>query len=152
MPKTLAAEGFSLAIEYYREEDGRGLADIAALPGVTAYGRTKKQATAGVQALAFAPDRRPSGARRSSVRAHERFLHCRIKAHLRIGRPSKRRGPWPRCSGSAGESNVKGSTSHRILERSGWPDVRFAYHDKVTLGPAAMKVLSKKTRLTLKDL
>jgi hypothetical protein len=23
MPKTLAAEGFSLAIEYYREEDGR---------------------------------------------------------------------------------------------------------------------------------
>ena len=42
MPKTLAAEGFSLAIEYYREEDGRWLADIAALPGVTAYGRSKK--------------------------------------------------------------------------------------------------------------
>jgi predicted RNase H-like HicB family nuclease len=53
MPKTLAAEGFSLAIEYYREEDGRWLADIAALPGVTAYGRTKKQATAAVQALAL---------------------------------------------------------------------------------------------------
>ena len=30
--------GFSLAIEYYREEDGRWLADIPALPGVTAYG------------------------------------------------------------------------------------------------------------------
>jgi predicted RNase H-like HicB family nuclease len=53
MPKPLAAEGFSLAIEYYREEDGRWLADIAALPGVTAYGRTKKQATAAVQALAL---------------------------------------------------------------------------------------------------
>ena len=53
MPKTPAAEGFSLAIEYYREEDGRWLADIAALPGVTAYGRTKKQATAAVQALAL---------------------------------------------------------------------------------------------------
>jgi hypothetical protein len=50
MPKTPAAAGFSLAIEYYREEDGRRLADIAALPGVTAYGRTKKQATAAVQA------------------------------------------------------------------------------------------------------
>ncbi|HXN48458.1 MAG TPA: type II toxin-antitoxin system HicB family antitoxin [Bryobacteraceae bacterium] len=45
--------GFSLAIEYFREEDGRWLADIAALPGVTAYGRTRKQATAAVQALAL---------------------------------------------------------------------------------------------------
>jgi predicted RNase H-like HicB family nuclease len=52
MPKTLAAAGFSLAIEYYREVGGRWLADIAALPGVTAYGRGKKQATAAVQALA----------------------------------------------------------------------------------------------------
>ena len=53
MLKALAVEGFSLAIEYYREEDGRWLADIAALPGVTAYGRTKKPATAAVQALAL---------------------------------------------------------------------------------------------------
>ena len=44
--------GFSLAIEYFREEDGRWLADIPALPGVTAYGRTKKQAVT-VQALAL---------------------------------------------------------------------------------------------------
>jgi hypothetical protein len=43
MPKPLAAEGFSLAIEYYREEDGRWLADIAALPGVMAYGRTRSR-------------------------------------------------------------------------------------------------------------
>ena len=45
--------GFSLAIEYYREEDGRWLADIPALLGVTAYGRSKKVATAVVQALAL---------------------------------------------------------------------------------------------------
>jgi hypothetical protein len=38
-------------------------------------------------------------------------------------------------------------TSHRILERRGWPDVLFAYHDRVTLGPAAMRVLAKKTGL-----
>jgi len=44
---------FSLAIEYYREEDGRWLADIPALPGVTAYGRTRKHATIAVQALAL---------------------------------------------------------------------------------------------------
>jgi predicted RNase H-like HicB family nuclease len=48
MPKS--PTGFSLAIEYFREEDGRWLADIAALPGVTAYGRTRKQATAAVRA------------------------------------------------------------------------------------------------------
>ncbi|MBI4877896.1 MAG: type II toxin-antitoxin system HicB family antitoxin [Acidobacteria bacterium] len=48
-----APVGFSLAIEHYPEEDGRWLADIPALPGVTAYGRSKKQATAAVQALAL---------------------------------------------------------------------------------------------------
>ena len=53
MLKTMTAEVFCLAIEYFREEDGRWLADIAVLPGVTAYGRTKKQATAAVQALAL---------------------------------------------------------------------------------------------------
>jgi predicted RNase H-like HicB family nuclease len=48
MAKVPPANGFSLAIEYSREADGRWLADIPALPGVTAYGRSKKQATAGV--------------------------------------------------------------------------------------------------------
>jgi predicted RNA binding protein YcfA (HicA-like mRNA interferase family) len=43
-------------------------------------------------------------------------------------------------------------TSHRILERSGWPDVLFAYHDRTTLGPAAMRVLAKKTGLKPGDL
>jgi predicted RNase H-like HicB family nuclease len=45
--------GFSLALEYHHEEDGRWLADIPALPGVTAYGRTRKRATVAVQALAL---------------------------------------------------------------------------------------------------
>ena len=53
MPKAPPSSRFSLAIEYYREDDGRWLADIPALPGVSAYGRTKKQATAAVQALAL---------------------------------------------------------------------------------------------------
>ena len=43
----------SKAIEYFRETDGRWLADIPALPGVTAYGRSRKQATVSVQALAI---------------------------------------------------------------------------------------------------
>jgi predicted RNase H-like HicB family nuclease len=52
MPKASPTQ-YSLAIDYYRESDRRWLADIPALPGVTAYGRTKKQATASVQALAL---------------------------------------------------------------------------------------------------
>jgi predicted RNA binding protein YcfA (HicA-like mRNA interferase family) len=42
--------------------------------------------------------------------------------------------------------------SHRILSRSGWPDILFAYHDGVTLGPTAVKVLADKTGLTPSDL
>ena len=53
MAKAVPANRFSLTIEYYREEDGRWLADIPALTGVTAYGRTRKQATAAVQVLAL---------------------------------------------------------------------------------------------------
>ena len=53
MRRISVPSAFSLAIEYYREQDGRWLADIPALPGVTAYGRTKKRATAAVQALAL---------------------------------------------------------------------------------------------------
>jgi len=53
MAKPLAENVFSLAIEYCREADGRWLADIPALPGVTSYGRTKKLATVAVQALAL---------------------------------------------------------------------------------------------------
>ena len=46
----------------------------------------------------------------------------------------------------------QGGSSLRILDRPGWPDILFAYHDRVTLGPTAIKVLAKKTGLTLKDL
>ena len=43
-------------------------------------------------------------------------------------------------------------SSHRVLERPGWPDLLFAYHDRVTLGPTAMKMLARKTGLRRKDL
>jgi hypothetical protein len=38
------------------------------------------------------------------------------------------------------------------LERPGWPDVLFAYHDQVTLGPVALKLLAEKTGLKPDDL
>jgi hypothetical protein len=41
MLKTPAVSRLSLAIEYYREENGRWLADIPALPGVTLTGELR---------------------------------------------------------------------------------------------------------------
>jgi predicted RNase H-like HicB family nuclease len=43
-----------LTVEFDREEDGRWIADVPQLPGVLVYGRTRKDALAKVQALAFA--------------------------------------------------------------------------------------------------
>ena len=42
-----------LTIESEQEEDGRWIAEVAALPGVMAYGATKAEAKAKVQALAL---------------------------------------------------------------------------------------------------
>lgn len=40
-------------IEYEQEEDGRWLAEVLDIPGALAYGKTKQEAIAKVQALAF---------------------------------------------------------------------------------------------------
>lgn len=40
-------------IEIEREEDGRWIAEIAELPGVMAYGKTRQEAIAKVEALAL---------------------------------------------------------------------------------------------------
>jgi predicted RNase H-like HicB family nuclease len=41
------------AVEIEREEDGRWIAEVPALPGVLAYGRSEEEAKAKVQALAL---------------------------------------------------------------------------------------------------
>ena len=53
MKQEAQAEAFNLKVDFSREDDGRWLADIPALPGVTAYGRTRKQAVASAEALAL---------------------------------------------------------------------------------------------------
>lgn len=45
--------GLKFQIELDREEDGRWIAEIASLPGVLAYGKTKQEAVAKVKALAL---------------------------------------------------------------------------------------------------
>ena len=42
-----------LAVEFDREEDGRWIAEVPTLPGVLAYGKTKKDALQRVSAIAL---------------------------------------------------------------------------------------------------
>jgi predicted RNase H-like HicB family nuclease len=42
-----------LVVESEQEEDGRWIAEVTALPGVMAYGKTKAEAEAKVKALAL---------------------------------------------------------------------------------------------------
>lgn len=58
-----------------------------------------------------------------------------LAALLRIGWREKRR-----------------SGSHRTLERDGWPDYVFAFHDRDEIGPRMMAKIAKRTGLRPEDL
>lgn len=49
----LGEPAVTLSVEFERESDGRWIADIPELPGVLAYGQSREEATARVQALAL---------------------------------------------------------------------------------------------------
>ena len=53
MKRVAATTAFNLKVKFSREVDGRWIADIPALPGVTVYGRTRKQALVAAEALAL---------------------------------------------------------------------------------------------------
>jgi len=58
-----------------------------------------------------------------------------LKALLRIGwRVKRKRG------------------SHRVLERDGWPDYVWAFHDGVEIGPRMLARIAKRTGLGPEDL
>lgn len=42
--------------------------------------------------------------------------------------------------------------SHRVLERGGWPDFVFAFHDGTEIGPKMLSRVAKRTGLTPRDL
>lgn len=42
--------------------------------------------------------------------------------------------------------------SHRILERGGWDDYTFSFHDAEEIGPRMLSRVAKKTGLRLEDL
>jgi predicted RNA binding protein YcfA (HicA-like mRNA interferase family) len=51
-----------------------------------------------------------------------------------------------------GWSVVRTSGSHRTLRREGWPQYRFAYHDREELGPVILAEIAKHTGLRPADL
>ena len=42
--------------------------------------------------------------------------------------------------------------SYKILERDGWPDVVFAFHDNTEIGPKMLSRIAKNTGLKPEDL
>jgi predicted RNA binding protein YcfA (HicA-like mRNA interferase family) len=42
--------------------------------------------------------------------------------------------------------------SHRVLERTGWADVVFAFHDGEEIGPRMLTRIARRTGLTPEDL
>jgi predicted RNA binding protein YcfA (HicA-like mRNA interferase family) len=51
-----------------------------------------------------------------------------------------------------GWTTKRQSGSHRILEREGWPDVVFSFHDKDEIGPRMLARMAKHTGLKPDDL
>jgi predicted RNA binding protein YcfA (HicA-like mRNA interferase family) len=47
---------------------------------------------------------------------------------------------------------VRTSGSHRTLRREGWPQYRFAFHDKEELGHVILSEIAKRTGLRPEDL
>jgi predicted RNA binding protein YcfA (HicA-like mRNA interferase family) len=43
-------------------------------------------------------------------------------------------------------------TSHRVLQRDGWPNYVFAFHDQEEIGPSMMARIAKRTGLKPSDL
>ena len=42
--------------------------------------------------------------------------------------------------------------SHRVLQRGGWPDYVFAFHERDEIGPRMLARIGKRTGLTPSDL
>ena len=42
--------------------------------------------------------------------------------------------------------------SHQLLERAGWPDYVFAFHDREEIGPKMLSKVAKRTGLRPEDL
>lgn len=67
-------------------------------------------------------------------------------------RPSTRAGRVLSALLRIGWSIKRQSGSHRTLERPGWSDVVFAFHDREEIGPRMLARIAKQTGLNPEDL
>lgn len=66
--------------------------------------------------------------------------------------PSTRAKRVLRALNRIGWQTKRQSGSHRVLERPGWPDIVFAFHDREEIGPRMLARIAKRTGLTPDDL
>ncbi|MGD0389093.1 MAG: type II toxin-antitoxin system HicA family toxin [Tepidisphaeraceae bacterium] len=66
--------------------------------------------------------------------------------------PSTRAGRVLAALLRIGWSIKRQSGSHRTMQRPGWPDVVFAFHDGEEIGPKMLSRIAKRTGLTPDDL
>lgn len=52
----------------------------------------------------------------------------------------------------SGWSEKRQRGSHRVLEKPGWPDFVFAFHDREEIGPAMLSRIARRTGLKPEDL
>ncbi len=129
-----------------REVDGRWIAEIPEL-NVLVYGATRQDAI-----------HRAESAARELI--PDMIAHCQLppRGH-RSGLQRRRMSVWPSAKARRvfaapirlGWRHDHTVGSHKILEREGWPNYRFSFHDSDELGPAILARISKKTGLQPKD-
>ena len=66
--------------------------------------------------------------------------------------PSKKARPLLAALLKLGWSVKRQTGSHRTLQREGWPDYTFAFHDTEEIGPRMLARVAKHTGLNPEDL
>lgn len=66
--------------------------------------------------------------------------------------PSAKSGEVLKALYTIGWSLKRHAGSHKVLQRDGWPDYIFAFHDGVEIGPKMMSRIGRSTGLTPKDM
>jgi predicted RNA binding protein YcfA (HicA-like mRNA interferase family)/predicted RNase H-like HicB family nuclease len=130
------------SLDYELEADGRWIAEISELPGVMAYGETKRQAGDKVKALALRVLADKIDSESSAGMDHITFFPTvpqwpSVKAsHLRL------------ALNNIGWAVKRQTGSHKTLARNGWPDYIFAFHDNEEIGPRMLARVSNVIKMT----
>jgi predicted RNase H-like HicB family nuclease len=144
----------TLELELDREDDGRWLAEIPALPGVMAYGRTRDDAIKATQALALKVigDSLEHGEAVPPAFKISLFFSRRTMSAWPITKAMRGFSALLRIGWSIKRSSASQLGSYRKLERPGYPEYIFAFHDDYEIGPKMLARLAKHTGLVPQDL